>query len=110
MEDYITVTKEHLLLLKRMYVSWWSCEYGAPSIDCKRPYGNGDVENDICEILGKKKVKVDYDESYLTEDLEYAARIHKEMETVLQVVLRFLSFEEKTYVRKNGWSNWEVKK
>ena len=31
------VKLEHLKLLKRAYVRWEDCEFGAPSIDCKRP-------------------------------------------------------------------------
>lgn len=28
------------------------CEYGAIGVDCKRPFGNSDVEGDILEIIG----------------------------------------------------------
>ena len=38
-----TVTDEHLRLLRRAYVSWDETEFGAPEIDCKRPYGNSDM-------------------------------------------------------------------
>lgn len=41
------IKNEHLELLKRAFVSWDSCEYGAPAINCKRPYGNSYVEGDI---------------------------------------------------------------
>lgn len=46
------VKNEHLELMKRAFVGWEHCGYGAPSIDCKRPYGNSDVEGDIAEIFG----------------------------------------------------------
>ena len=46
-----TVTDEHLKLLRGAYVGWDDCEFGAPAIDCKRPYGNSDVIADIAEIL-----------------------------------------------------------
>jgi hypothetical protein len=32
-----TVTKEHLILLQNSYTSWDYCEFGAASIDPKRP-------------------------------------------------------------------------
>jgi hypothetical protein len=38
-----TVSDEHLRLLRRAYVSWDETEFGAPEIDCKRPYGNSDM-------------------------------------------------------------------
>jgi hypothetical protein len=46
-----TVTDEHLRLLHRAHVFWDEAEFGAPSIDPKRPYGNSNVYGDIAEIL-----------------------------------------------------------
>jgi hypothetical protein len=46
-----TVTDEHLRLLRRAHVFWDEAEFGAPSIDPKRPYGNSDVRGDMAEIL-----------------------------------------------------------
>ena len=57
-----TVTEEHLKLLRRAYVGWDPCEFGAPAIDCKRPYGNSDVISDIGEILGYERVHWDPDD------------------------------------------------
>lgn len=34
---------------KELFIS--DCEYGAIGIDCKRPFGNSDVEGDILEKL-----------------------------------------------------------
>ena len=34
------VKPEHIKLIKKMCISWQDCEFGAPAIDCKRPYGN----------------------------------------------------------------------
>jgi hypothetical protein len=53
-KQYFTVTDEHLKLLRRTNVGWEDGEFGAPSIDCKRPYGNSSVYNDIAEILDIK--------------------------------------------------------
>lgn len=76
---------EHLLLLKRMFTSWFDCEFGAPSIDPKRPYGNSDVLKDMKEILGKSFTKKELNE------------LHKEMQTVLQIVVRNCNLEPGTY-------------
>lgn len=104
------ITEEHLKLAKRMYVSWEDCEYGAPSINCKRPYGNSDVEDDICEILGFERIEADYEEVYSTEDLKYAEMIHLQMETVLQICLKFLEFKTGVFTRKDKWEYWERSK
>ncbi len=106
----MNITKEHLKLLKRMHVEWGHCEYGAPAINPKRPYGNGGVETDICEILGKKRVQVDYEEGFLTEDLEYASKIHAEMEDVLQICLCTGKFEEGEYEKECKYDSISWKK
>lgn len=89
------VTEAHLKLLKNQYVVWRNCEYGAPAIDCKRPYGNTDVESDIAEILGWGE---------LTDDLrEKAERLHKELEIAFQIVLVTQKFEPGLYINKNQY-------
>ena len=84
MIDEITITDEHLKLLQRMYIRWEDGEYGAPAVDCKRPYGNSDVAADIYEILGWRCDDPDgpsYSDS--------AARtIHQEMQHVLQILVQ----------------------
>ena len=46
-----TLTENHIKLLCRAYVGWNGAEFGAPSIDPKRPYGNSDVLHDMGDIL-----------------------------------------------------------
>lgn len=91
------ITEDHLKLIEHMYVSWWDCEYGAPGVDPKRPYGNSFVEGDIANILGWR---IDEnDDSYYRE----AEKIHREMQTVLQICLCTKSFEVGTYEMKNRY-------
>ena len=116
------IKQEHLKLLKEMYVDWDDCEFGAPAINPKRPYGNSSGVDDVAEILGIKKTKdnvEDYDkeeaseysdkEEYLedlewnTETYEYLMRIHKEMRIVLQIVLKTQSFKLGKYRRKDSY-------
>lgn len=100
-----TITEEHLKLLQRMYVSWEDCEFGAPSIDCKRPYGNSDVYGDIAEILGIKSSD-DEDEPFTEAQHKAMNKIHKEMKTVLQIGVRLLKFEVGSYECESYLSNW----
>lgn len=73
---------------------WEDCEYGAPGIDCKRPYGNSDVEYDIAEIL-----KWEIDEDGLTKkQCEEAYTIHCETLTALQIALAIGKFETGIYL------------
>ena len=103
-----TVTDEHLKLLRRAVVDWDDCEFGAPAIDCKRPYGNSDVIADIGEILG-------YDEVYwrdpVTEDYNETiadnfAELHAETGVVLQIALATGEFRPGRYVCDKYRCNW----
>lgn len=44
-------TADHLALLARSAWNVNDAEFGSPSMDPKRPYGNSDVENDLEELL-----------------------------------------------------------
>lgn len=103
-----TITQDHLTLVKNMIVSWDHCEFGAPAVDCKRPYGNSCVEQDIIEILGWADTS---DEAFHEGDYEdmfiEASDLHAETEYVLQICFQRLSFETGTFRRENSWDEWE---
>lgn len=90
------MTEAHLKLLSNFYVVWRTCEYGAPAIDCKRPYGNSDVETDIADILGWDEPK-------------NAETIHRELETALQIVLVTQKFEPGLYHLENEFTKDWIK-
>ncbi len=79
------VTVEHLALLPHFWVGWEDCEYGAPAIDPKRPYGNSDVDHDIHEILGWPMEDDSWGDPVV--DKEKSRALHEEMQTVLQILI-----------------------
>lgn len=97
------VTEEHLKLLRSMCIGWQDCEYGAPEVDPKRPYGNSSVECDVHEILTGAKGNYDLTD----EQRERYATLHRETEHALQIVLQTGSFEPGTFKREpyslQGW-------
>lgn len=96
--------EEHLKLLENAEIRWEDCEFGAPAIDCKRPYGNSSAEYDICEILEIEEDKSNEDYPYSQEDLDYANKMHEETENALSIILQTRSFELGTYENKgHGW-------
>lgn len=105
------VTEEHLKLLRNAYVTWYNCEYGAPGIDPKRPYGNSDVEYDIAEILDvpaeQWAINGDPDESISDDAARHFARLHAETGVVLQIALATGTFATGTYVRSEYGIDWE---
>jgi hypothetical protein len=99
-----TVTHDHLKLLQRMRVRWDGCEYGAPAIDSKRPYGNSNVEGDIAEILGWEYKEDPWDG--IPDDVRAeAADIHSQMQTVLQILVVNLHIYPGTYERPDQYSS-----
>lgn len=111
------LTDEHIKLLQNAYISWEHCEYGAPAIDCKRPYGNSSVEADIIEILEWRDMSdmsdEDWDALYDEEGewgelMNRARTVHAETETALQIILKCKTFEPGKFRRSETWRrNWE---
>ena len=88
------LTPDHITLLRAAYVSWDDCEFGAPAIDPKRPYGNSSVVIDIAEMLG---IAPDDGETYSNATTDRLTTLHRETQTALQVVLATGSFEPGMY-------------
>lgn len=102
------LTNDHLKLLRRFYVGWQDCEYGAPEIDPKRPYGNSSVEHDIHEILtGESVGMTDSKRDDLTEkESERYSKLHKETQEALQIVLSTMGFKLWKYECDAYSSDW----
>lgn len=127
-EERFTIKIEHLKLLENMYVDWDDCEFGAPAINPKRPYGNSDVEQDMIEILGLKELKKgifeftlfgrkwllkgeDKHNIYLEgkdeeELIEVLNKLHKETQIALQICLTLQTFETGIFVRHEYKDDW----
>jgi hypothetical protein len=102
------VRPEHITLLQNTYVSWDDCEFGAPSIDCKRPYGDSLVLENMAEILGVPMKENNYGDMELTdEDSERLLALHKETRTVLQIFLRTGSMLPGVYEADAYRVNWQ---
>lgn len=118
-KETFVMKPEHLKLLRNFRVGWQNCEFGAPEINPKRPYGNSDVIQDMIEIFGLKTLKEGVyefslfgkkwllkgedehnlymdgaDEEKLVKMLE---NLHKETEIALQIVLLTGQFKERKY-------------
>lgn len=101
------VTEQHILLLRRAFTSWEDCEFGAPAIDCKRPYGNSSVLADMAEILGLPSLRSD-DFVISEAEEDRLNQLHKETETALQIFLRTGEMRAGTYVSDRYMRNWRA--
>ena len=99
------VTEDHIKLLKGMYIGWDDCEFGAPAVDPKRPYGNSSVIADIAEILGWMDDDWWDGDQETDQWREAGNKIHNEMQTVLQILVRNLSIEPGTYKTSTSYGN-----
>jgi hypothetical protein len=89
--EQFRVLPEHIALLRAASVGWEDCEFGAPAIDCKRPYGCSSVYGSMVEVLTKaglwKGAQPDDHGQLEHDDYERLYQLHKETETVLQIIL-----------------------
>lgn len=101
-----TLTEEHIKLLQHMHVHWQYCEYGAPEIDPKRPYGRSDTEASIFEILGWARASP---AALSAAEGARAEAIHGETETALEIVLRTRAFLPGVYERTASGDGWVLR-
>lgn len=97
---------EHVKLLRAANVQWNPDMCGAPEIDAKRPYGNGDVEEDVCRILGIEW-EPDDEECVPEETATLVRRWHRQTGQALAVVLAAGSFEPGVYEADEYRGNWQ---
>ena len=97
MEKFI-LKEEHVKLLQHAEWRWEDCEFGAPAIDCKRPFGNSDVITDVMEILEVKNATCPHCGEVIDESIldKYDA-LYRELETAVSVVFDVLSFTPGEY-------------
>lgn len=107
-KNRFTVTDQHLKLIRRMNVGYDDmCEFGAPIIDPKRPYGNSSVFCDIGEILGIEPDNDNQEGSYFSEEQERQMRnLHRGAATALQIALSVGYFKTGEYESDLYSSKW----
>lgn len=95
---------EHIKLLKRAYIRWEDGEFGAPSIDCKRPYGNSFVYADIAEILGINHVG----EVFTVYQKDLMWKLHRGTETALQILVQTGQYRIGIYEAEDYTNDWKL--
>lgn len=83
MSSQFAVTEDHIALLENINLVWEDAEFGAPAVDCKRPYGNSSVYYDIAEILGIEKEEDDF----TVDQKDYMRNVHQDMWDLLQILI-----------------------
>lgn len=101
------LTTDHIRLIRAMNIRWCDVEFGAPCVDPKRPYGNSDVVEDICEIMNWE---FDPDEGPCEAQIVAANKLHSETQTALQILVQQGLLIPGTYTTKEYMNEWSLKK
>ena len=101
-----TVTKNHIKLLQSFYIGWNDCEFGAPSIDPKRPFGNSNVYRDMADILGFELADMDEEPEKYDKQINSLQKGYQELQTCLQILCKNLSIEIGEYECDDYKTNW----
>jgi hypothetical protein len=80
-----TLTEQHLLLLSRAELEW---ESTGPRFDCKRPFGNKDIEQDMADILMWATPLVDGQSRITDSQRARLKEMHEQLLPALQIVLQ----------------------
>lgn len=102
MNDTFDLTENHIKLLSSMSIGWDDGAYdGAPAVDCKRPYGNSSVWQDVAEIIGIEEFEDDDGESHWPKGTrEKCMELHRQTGTAMQIILQCQTFEPGTFKRQ----------
>jgi hypothetical protein len=103
------VTEDHLKLLPHLWFGYDDyTEFGAPAVDPKRPYGNSDVYGDIAEILGLEGKEDSWgDIQWTSAQKSSMLQIHKEMATILNILVRNGGIERGYYEASAYGQDWK---
>tara|TARA_R100000656_G_scaffold104176_1_gene76222 strand:+ start:259389 stop:259748 length:360 start_codon:yes stop_codon:yes gene_type:complete len=108
---YFELKKDHLTLLKEVSWDWNDCAFGAPAIDCKRPFGNSgyQVYHDINAALGGRwDVSLDEDGDFSEEAEHEILDLYTELMVALQVIFTAQSLEPGVYQTDSEWPHQEI--
>ena len=103
----LKVTENHIKLLKNLYIGWEDCEFGAPCIDCKRPFGNSDVFGDMAEILGIELADEEQNYELYENQIDSLRKGYKELQDCLQILCKNLKIEPGIYECEDYGIDWK---
>ena len=83
------LTRDHIKLLQAAEWRWIDCEFGAPGIDPKRPFGfSGGYYFDMADILGIELFEdKDGDRHLSREQMNYLSKTWSELLDAIEIIL-----------------------
>lgn len=83
--DEFEITEDHLKLVRKMHMGWNEDCFGAPGLDCKRPYGDSWVYGDLAEYLGIEPE--DPERGFTPDEKMFMYNVWRDTQTVLQILI-----------------------
>ena len=96
--ERVTVTEDHVKLVNNLKFDINATEFGAPTVDPKRPFGNSDVYADMERILKGRKVSSDFDVGERRK--RQLDKLYVQLKDCLQILCDTLSLKPVTYERR----------
>ena len=106
-----TVTEQHIKLIQNMWIEYNGyTEFGAPEVDPKRPYGNGDVYNDIANLLeikpeGEKEDEDDDYRAFSDKQESMMLQLHMDTAKALAIMVQHLGITPGKY-EQHDYYKW----
>jgi hypothetical protein len=106
------ITDDHVRLLRAVSLRWEDCEFGAPAVDPKRPYGNSSVLTDMARIVNPAFAQMRESEmdAWLDENGDRLESLHRDLLTVLLIGAQTGVMLPGRYVRERvsswRWGPW----
>lgn len=105
-----TVKQKHLKLLQHLVITSYD-EYGTPSVDGKRPFGNSDIDRDMLEILGvvdkERWYELDDKQRSMLREVCELDKLFKELRVCLQILTVNLCISEGLYEASEYDYDWK---
>lgn len=110
-KQFFELTEDHIKLLEYSNINYSPhCEHGYIGLDCKRPFGNSNLVDDMANILEIEPVKTDDDEIHWPKGTSERMQIifEEELPKALAIILKTKSFQPGLYECDEYYDNWRI--
>lgn len=99
----------HILLLRAGNIQFSnSCEWGYIGLDCKRPFGNGDLVGDMARIVGIVPIETDDGDAWPKGTREAMLKIFRQELPIAMSIVLSGCYEPGSYVADEYQDNWRL--
>ncbi len=106
MKETFNLTEAHIKMVCAYNIRWNDNSYdGAPEVDPKRPFGNSDWQDDLCELL---EYEPDSEGEFTDEQYRDVTKLFESGHIALEIILQTRSFVPGKYEREQYFGDWKL--